>query len=71
METFKFRTTIKCSGCIGKATPFLNETAGENNWEVNIQDPGKILTVVPEKGISSEEIIKAVEAAGYKAEKLN
>ena len=71
METLKFKTTIKCSGCLEKVTPYLNETAGEDNWEVDIQTPEKILTVATDKDITEKEIVKAVVEAGYKIEKLN
>ncbi len=68
METIKFNTTIKCSGCVAKATPFLNEVAGEDNWEVDVTDPLKVLTVIGDA--DSGKIIEAVEKAGYKAEKI-
>lgn len=71
METLKFKTTIKCSGCIEKATPFLNEAVGKDNWEVDVTDTRKVLTIVNEKKIAAEAIIKAVQDAGYKAETLN
>ena len=70
METLKFKTNIKCSGCVAKSTPFLNEVVGEDNWEVDIQDPNKILTVATEESVHPDAIIKAVESAGYKAEKV-
>jgi copper chaperone CopZ len=70
METLKFKTNIKCSGCIAKATPFLNEAAGEDNWEVDIQNPDKILTIAADS-LSEEAIRKAVNAAGYTAEEIN
>ena len=66
METIKFKTTIKCSGCVAKVTPFLNEALGEDNWEVDFNNPSKILTVVGEK--DETKIIQAVEKAGCKAE---
>ena len=65
MET-KFKTNIKCSGCIATVTPFLNETVGQNNWNVDVNDPSKILTVKGE--VPSEKVIQAVEKAGYKAQ---
>lgn len=68
MKTSKFRTTIKCSGCVAKVTPFLNEALGEDNWEVDYNNPAKILTVAGEK--DNIEVIQAVEKAGYKAEAL-
>ncbi|HRE65687.1 MAG TPA: heavy metal transport/detoxification protein [Cyclobacteriaceae bacterium] len=68
METTKFKTTIKCSGCVAKATPFLNEALGEDNWEVDYNNPSKVLTVLGEK--NTAKVIEAVEKAGYKAEAL-
>jgi copper chaperone CopZ len=68
MEKIKFKTTIKCSGCVANVTPFLNEALGENKWEVDISNPSKILTVSGEH--DETKIIKAVEKAGYKAEKI-
>jgi copper chaperone CopZ len=69
METNKFKTTIKCAGCVAKVTPFLNEALGENNWEVDYNNPAKVLTVKGEKDLS--KVIEAVEKAGYKAETLS
>lgn len=68
METIKFKTNIKCSGCIATVTPFLNEALGENNWEVDINNPSKVLSVKGEQ--DQLKVLKAVEKAGYKAEKL-
>jgi len=68
METSKFKTNIKCAGCVAKVTPFLNEALGEDNWEVDYNNPSKVLTVVGEK--DDAKVIHAVEKAGYKAETL-
>lgn len=70
METLKFKTNIKCSGCIATATPYLNEVVGEDNWAVDTKSPEKFLTVVA-KDITADTVIKAVESSGYKAEKIN
>jgi copper chaperone len=69
MKTIELKTNIMCAACIAKVTPTLNETVGEANWKVDIQNPKKILTVTTNK-LSEEEVIKAVAKAGYKAEKL-
>lgn len=71
METLKFKTNIKCSGCIATASSYLNEAAGENNWTVDIQNPDKILSVTGSEDISASEIVKAVQDAGFKAEKIH
>ena len=68
MESIKFKTDIKCMGCVAQVTPHLNETIGQENWEVDITSPSKILTV---KGESNENKIKeALQKAGFKAEKI-
>lgn len=71
METIKFKTTIKCSGCIAKATPFLDEMVGKDNWEVDIQNPDKVLTVVKDTDFNEEDVINAVQKAGFKVEKVS
>jgi copper chaperone len=69
MKTTKFKTTIKCSGCVEKVTNPLNATAGENNWEVDLNDPSRVLTI---KGdVSESEIRNTLQQVGYKAEKIN
>ena len=67
METAQFKTNIKCSGCIATVTPVLNQLVGEDNWEVDLQSPDKILTVSTEQA-GKQEIKEAIEKAGYRAE---
>lgn len=66
MNTIKFKTNIKCGGCLATVTPHLNKTAGENNWQVDLSDPQRILTVESDK--SENEIIAVVKEAGFEAE---
>jgi copper chaperone len=68
MEALKFKTNIKCSGCIAKVTANLNESAGEGNWEVDLMSPAKVLSIKGEADAS--KIKEAVEKAGYKAEQV-
>lgn len=68
METIKFKTNLKCSGCVERVTPFLNEAVGEKKWEVDLNDPARVVTVA---GDSDETRVKeALKKAGYKAEKI-
>lgn len=68
MKTIKLKTNIKCSGCVATVTPFLNEALGNDAWQVDTNNPSKILTVDTE--VSETKIIEAIQKAGYKAEKL-
>lgn len=70
METVQFKTNIKCSGCVAAVTPALDNLAGQDNWEVDLQSPEKILTVAVDKA-GKDEIKQAIEKAGYKAEERN
>jgi len=68
MQTLKFNTNIKCGGCVATVTPYLNETVGEGNWQVDTNNPSKVLTITSE--IDEAKIKAAVVKAGFKAEKF-
>lgn len=70
METIKFKTTIKCSGCVATVTPGLNEAVGANNWQVDLQSPDRVLTVTTNDTNKEKDVIKKLQDAGYKAEKI-
>lgn len=70
METSKFKTNIKCGGCIAAVNPHLDKLSEIEKWEVDTQDPDKVLTVQSKTGVNDQEIIDVLETAGYKAEKL-
>ncbi len=70
METIKFKTNINCGGCIAKVTPFLDKAEGIETWKVDTENPQKILTVETSL-LKSEDVIKIINDAGYKAEKVN
>jgi copper chaperone len=65
----KFKTNIKCSGCVDAVTPFLNEAVGEGKWNVELQSPGKVLNVNAD--IDIKQVVDAMQKAGYKAEPVS
>ncbi len=69
-EQLKFKTTINCGGCVASVTPALNSAVGEGNWQVDINDPAKILTVDSDT-VNKATVIEAVNKAGFKAEPIN
>ena len=70
MKTIEVKTNIMCGSCVAKVTPVLNETIGEENWKVNTQNPDKVLTV-SSNSLTENEVIQAVQKAGYKAQSLS
>lgn len=69
MNTLKFKTNVKCGGCIATVTPHLNKVKGIASWNVDITDPQKILTVETDE-ISAETIVLVMKNAGYQADLL-
>jgi copper chaperone len=65
----KFKTNIKCGGCIQTVKPYLDSLKEIKSWEVDILSPDKILTL--EGDIAEEKVVQAIQAAGYKAEKIS
>jgi copper chaperone len=70
MKTFQFKTSIKCTGCIEKVTPFLNEQLTPEEWNVDIFNPAKILTVNSDK-MTAKEIEEKVKQAGFQVEQID
>nr|WP_294858564.1 hypothetical protein [uncultured Fluviicola sp.] len=69
MKKYQFKTTIKCTGCLAKVTPFLNEKLSTGEWNVDIFTPSKILTVETDK-MTAEEIEAKVKEAGFQIDRL-
>ena len=69
MKILTFTSNIACNGCVSKVKPFLDELEGVIKWEVDIENPQKILTVQSNK-LSADQIQEAVIKAGYQLEDL-
>ena len=63
-----FKTNINCGNCIASVTPFMNKEIDIESWEVDTENPDKILTV--ETDLEAAEVISIVNEAGFKAETL-
>jgi len=66
-KTLKFKTNIKCMGCVSTVTPALDEAVGAGNWEVDLQSPQKEMTVNAEEA-DANTVIAALAKTGYKAD---
>jgi copper chaperone len=69
MATYKFKTSIKCNGCIQTITPFLNNAGGIEHWEVDLNSPDRILTVET-FNLTEAEVKEIINKAGYTAESV-
>ena len=69
MDTLQFKTNIKCGGCIATVTPHLDAVEGIEKWNVDTQNPDKVLTVEA-CDLSAAQVVEVVEKAGFKAQPL-
>ena len=64
--THTFKTNINCGGCIAKVTPFMEKEEGIEKWEVDSDNPKKILTVTTD--LSQDQVMNVVQEAGFDIE---
>lgn len=69
-QTFKFKTNLKCGGCVAKIKPHLDTEEEIIQWSVDLTTPDKLLTVEL-KDNQTDKIIKILKEAGYTAELKN
>ncbi|MFM2376700.1 MAG: hypothetical protein RLZZ165_1797 [Bacteroidota bacterium] len=65
----KFKTNIKCGGCVSTVTPVLDAAVGMGNWTVDLADPLRTLHIKTES-VSPADIRSRLAAVGYEAELL-
>jgi copper chaperone len=70
MKTLRFKTTIKCNGCLVSVRPQLNAIKGVEGWDVDLNSPDSVLSVDCEDDLT-DLIISAVERAGHKLSKID
>ena len=66
MKTMKFKTNINCESCVKAVTPALKSNKKIYSWNVDTQNPNKILTV--QGDIDAAEVASIITSIGYKAE---
>lgn len=68
MNLLRFKTDMKCNGCVSKVTPFIHEIEGIKNWKVEFKVPLSTLEVETDYDIE-QQVINAVKKAGYNIDK--
>ena len=73
MNTLRFKTNLKCNGCIQAIKPGLSSIPEIESWSVLLDVQDKILEVDFESGSEDELTIKIkneVTKAGYQIEQI-
>jgi copper chaperone len=68
MPTQQFKTTINCANCLRAITPALNAEPAITAWQVDTNNPDKVLTVTTE--LPAAKVVALVEEAGFEAQPL-
>ncbi len=69
IQTLRFKTSLKCSGCVRAITPGLESLNTIEQWNVDLESQEKVLEVQATDDIS-EMVIESVKKAGYQISQL-
>lgn len=69
MEILKFKTNMKCEGCVAKVKPQLDAIKEIVNWSVDLKNPDRVLSVEMQSD-SPSQVLKALQTSGYKGEQI-
>lgn len=69
MGKLRFKTSLKCGGCIKAITPGLESLNSIDKWSVDLESPDKVLEVEAPEDIS-DKVIESVKKAGYLISRL-
>jgi len=67
MTEIKFKTNVNCNHCINKITPVLNSNESISEWNVDLTNDDKVLTVKGEN-VDCNAVIDSLSKVGYVAE---
>jgi len=70
MKDMKFKTNIKCGGCVASVKPKLDSIPEIREWKVDLGSPDRILTVEGEN-LDAGKITEALSSAGYQGVKID
>ncbi|MBK8557703.1 MAG: cation transporter [Lewinellaceae bacterium] len=70
MKKIKFKTNIKCMGCVNTVKPHLEKVEGLDHWEVDLNSPERIMTVSLAEDTMVTAIQNALVEAGYAATEI-
>ena len=69
MKTIRFKTNLKCGGCVKAITPGLESLNIIDTWSVELENPDRVLEIKSPEDVS-EQVIESVKKAGYQISRL-
>lgn len=69
METMTLRTNAECMGCLAKIEEILQDKMNREEWNLDLSDSNRPLTVTSDK-LAAGEIVELISKAGFKIEQM-
>lgn len=69
MGTMTFKTNAKCMGCLAKIEEILQGKMNREEWNLDLSDSNRPLTVMSDK-LAAGEIVELIGKAGFKIEQM-
>ena len=69
MGTMTFKTNAKCMGCLAKIEEILQGKMNREEWNLDLSDSNRPLTVMSDK-LAAREIVELISKAGFKREQM-
>lgn len=69
MKAMTFKTNAQCMGCLAKIEEILQGKMNREEWNLDLSDSNRPLTVTSDK-LSASEIVELISKAGFKIEQM-
>lgn len=69
MESYHFKTNLKCNGCINAIRPVLENMPEIKEWNADLTSPDRILHIEATSDVT-ESVIEGIKKAGYEITRL-
>lgn len=70
MPTVSFETNMKCQSCLSKVGPRLDAEPAIQKWDVDLNDPRKIVRADVGSADDSDRVAQSIRDAGFEAKPL-
>jgi len=67
MDAITLSTDLHCDSCVSKVNPILQDDPSIKEYNINLDHPGKLITIQG-NGLNTENLISKLEDAGYQAQ---
>lgn len=73
MKKIKFKSSLKCNGCVNAIKPFMDSVPEIDSWSVDLNNPDKVIevnTLEESDDTLAKKILKGISEIGYTTEKI-